>query len=167
MSGWKASGLRPSAGVVAKRFGGWVAACELAGVQVSAASMERRERLRARGQRLRAGALARMRGVATDGMVSATEWDRRGLRPRARNIARMFGSWRRAGELAGVAGRGSWRREKILQELRRWCVEQGQTGTMRGWRAAGKEPGTREIVAEFGSWRAAWRAALAGLMAPD
>lgn len=129
--------------------------------------------------------LGRMRGVAaTQGQISARQWQRQGLTPSAAVVRGRFGSWKaawdklRASEDPSAAPGGEatapdasaaspkrrgpkpvWTRDHILDVLRAVAQDSGGPIGQDVWQNLHNSPSTSTICTAFGGWARAWKAA--------
>lgn len=102
------------------------------------------------------------------------EWSAAGAQPSSNTIIKRCGSWRGAWMALGAQqmprrGRPSWdgNRETLLARLREWVeTHDDAIPTRAAWAREGAPPSAYSIVKAFGSWDAAWRAAVLDAPAP-
>ncbi|MDA2916475.1 hypothetical protein MYX64_06500 [Nitrospinae bacterium AH_259_B05_G02_I21] len=162
---YTASGRRPSANSVIKRFGTWSAAVKAAGLE--SPPMGRRRHSYSTEE-----ALDAMRSVAVNGRLSRPFYDSSGCKPTGRTIADWFGSWSEAMKQAGLeslpAGRrpgaisrppNAYRRADLIEALRRLAGDLGHVPTYQDMELADGVPDKHNYIAAFGSVRQALIAA--------
>lgn len=159
-SRWREERRLPTVDTVIARFGSWSAALAEADFALPPASAWCRRRRAAVTARVEA---ALRRALAERGRaMTMREWDGAGFRPKALAVARRFGGWRAAWAAVGAAPPPGRRvtREAALAALRAAVADGGGPVTQAAWRRDGKRPCPATIRNLFGSWAAAWRAAL-------
>ena len=105
---------------------------------------------------------------------TVAEWSAAGAQPSSNTIIKRCGSWRGAWMVPGAQkrprrGRPRWdgNRETLLARLREWAeTHDDAIPTRAAWAKEGAPPSAYFIVKAFGSWDAAWRAAVADAPPP-